>query len=269
MLIRAMAAGAALVAAGASAQPVSVTLNATAEATILDDPSLAIGFGKVFVGTTNQGSTRRGLVRFDLSSLPDGEVVSATLNTLVINQRGFGLNFDAHRLLSDWNEGPAVGGGSNGGQGGQASSADATWTQTGLGTPWAAGGSFVATSTASASSQFAGTSIGFDVTDDVRAMRNKSLPDFGWILISQTEPTSGNVIGISTDDEGFPAITLTVEIEEQCLADTNGDGIVSPADFNGWIQAFNAQSAACDQNGDGLCSPQDFNAWIQNYNAGC
>ena len=56
---------------------------------------------------------------------------------------------------------------------------------------------------------------------------------------------------------------------EACPADTNGDGIVSPADFNAWIQAFNTQSAACDQNGDGLCSPADFNAWIQNYNTGC
>jgi hypothetical protein len=57
-------------------------------------------------------------------------------------------------------------------------------------------------------------------------------------------------------------------VEADCPADTNGDGIVSPADFNAWIQAFNAMSAACDQNGDGLCSPADFNAWIQNYNAG-
>jgi hypothetical protein len=55
----------------------------------------------------------------------------------------------------------------------------------------------------------------------------------------------------------------------QCPADTNGDGTLSPADFNAWILAFNSQSAACDQNGDGLCTPADFNAWIGNYNAGC
>ena len=54
-----------------------------------------------------------------------------------------------------------------------------------------------------------------------------------------------------------------------CPADTNLDGIVSPADFNAWIQAFNTQSPQCDQNGDGLCTPADFNAWISNYNAGC
>lgn len=54
-----------------------------------------------------------------------------------------------------------------------------------------------------------------------------------------------------------------------CLADTNGDGDVTPADFGAWIAAFNAQSPACDQNGDGLCSPADFGAWIANFNAGC
>lgn len=54
-----------------------------------------------------------------------------------------------------------------------------------------------------------------------------------------------------------------------CLADTNGDGKVTPADFGAWITAFNEQSPACDQNGDELCTPADFGAWITNFNAGC
>ncbi|MEO0631284.1 MAG: GC-type dockerin domain-anchored protein [Planctomycetota bacterium] len=58
-------------------------------------------------------------------------------------------------------------------------------------------------------------------------------------------------------------------LDEPCTADTNGDGDLTPADFNTWVQAFNKQSPACDQNGDGLCNPQDFNAWIVNFNAGC
>ncbi|MEL6499463.1 MAG: zinc-dependent metalloprotease [Planctomycetota bacterium] len=52
-------------------------------------------------------------------------------------------------------------------------------------------------------------------------------------------------------------------------ADTNGDGQLTPADFNAWILAFNNQSPECDQNGDGNCNPGDFNAWVLNYNAGC
>ena len=55
----------------------------------------------------------------------------------------------------------------------------------------------------------------------------------------------------------------------QCLADTNGDGAVTPADFSAWVAAFNSQAPECDQNGDGSCSPADFSAWVANYNAGC
>ncbi len=54
-----------------------------------------------------------------------------------------------------------------------------------------------------------------------------------------------------------------------CVADTNGDGMLTPADFTAWVAAFNAGSAACDQNADSLCTPADFTAWVANYNAGC
>ncbi len=56
---------------------------------------------------------------------------------------------------------------------------------------------------------------------------------------------------------------------EGCIADVNGDGVLTPADFSAWIAAFNTQSPACDQNADTLCTPADFTAWVANYNAGC
>lgn len=64
-------------------------------------------------------------------------------------------------------------------------------------------------------------------------------------------------------------LTLEWEVAFECLADVNGDGVVSPADFGAWISAFNAQAPGCDQNGDGFCTPADFGAWIGNFNAGC
>ncbi len=54
-----------------------------------------------------------------------------------------------------------------------------------------------------------------------------------------------------------------------CLADVNGDGQATAADFTAWIVAFNANAPACDQNEDGDCTPADFTAWIANFNAGC
>ncbi len=73
-------------------------------------------------------------------------------------------------------------------------------------------------------------------------------------------------VGCAQSDSGFDPIPITVL---RCFADTNQDGVLSPADYNAWIIAFNNQSAACDQNGDGQCTPADYNGWIINFNNGC
>ncbi len=248
----------------------TVTLNAEAEATIFADGA-AIGFGQVFDGQSGNGQIRRGLVRFDLGSLPAGEVTSATVTALVINQRG-AAPLNIHRVLQAWNEGPTAGGGSGGGIGFPGGPDDVTWTGTGLGGSWTnAGSDFDPTATDSQTSLGSGLAVEFDVTADVAAFADGSADNFGWVIISDLELVSRNVVGISTDDEGLPPITLevTVNEDEPCVPDTNGDGQLTPADFNAWIQASNAQAPACDQNGDGLCTPADFNAWIANFNAGC
>ncbi|MEO0632261.1 MAG: GC-type dockerin domain-anchored protein, partial [Planctomycetota bacterium] len=51
-------------------------------------------------------------------------------------------------------------------------------------------------------------------------------------------------------------------------ADTNGDGFVTPGDFNAWVLAFNTQNYRADQNNDGLVNPGDFNTWVLNFNLG-
>lgn len=60
-----------------------------------------------------------------------------------------------------------------------------------------------------------------------------------------------------------------VRVLVRCIADTNLDGAVSPADFSAWITAYNAQSEVADQNLDGNVSPADFSAWVANFNQGC
>ncbi|MEO1717609.1 MAG: GC-type dockerin domain-anchored protein [Planctomycetota bacterium] len=54
-----------------------------------------------------------------------------------------------------------------------------------------------------------------------------------------------------------------------CPADVNGDGLLTAADLNAWVLAFNSNAPGCDQNGDGLCTPSDFTTWILNFNTGC
>ena len=53
----------------------------------------------------------------------------------------------------------------------------------------------------------------------------------------------------------------TVTISD-CLADVNGDGMLTAADFTAWISAFNNSLPECDQNNDGSCTATDFTAWI-------
>ncbi|MEO1585227.1 MAG: GC-type dockerin domain-anchored protein, partial [Planctomycetota bacterium] len=111
----------------------------------------------------------------------------------------------------------------------------------------------------------------FDGVDSIALGGATSIPrlrhglsDNGTIAVLASLDTDGDG---SSDHESI--LVSQRIVSGPCLADVNGDGVVTPADFTAWIQAFNAMSAACDQNGDGLCTPQDFTSFILNYNAGC
>jgi hypothetical protein len=80
-------------------------------------------------------------------------------------------------------------------------------------------------------------------------------------------PANGHHVLTAHYGYGFGNITLVDALA--CPADVNGDGMVSPTDFNAWINAFNNNLPECDQNGDNNCTQTDFTAWISNYNEGC
>lgn len=121
--------------------------------------------------------------------------------------------------------------------------------------------------------------IPLDQFEDFNPGVGNDMPDFangpvGAMLLSfqtSTEMTAGRIevpVTLWIDHAGV-YLGNQVLPGDVCLADVNGDGILSPADFTAWLAAFNAMSPACDQNGDGSCEPADFSAWIANYNAGC
>ena len=104
---------------------------------------------------------------------------------------------------------------------------------------------------------------------------NGNRDDDLWSWATGTTGTGDSVwfsanLGANWFDSTFPGADFRLLNDTQdCPADTNNDGMVTPADFNAWIAAFNHQGPECDQNGDGLCTPADFNAWIVNFNNGC
>ncbi|MEM9661515.1 MAG: GC-type dockerin domain-anchored protein [Planctomycetota bacterium] len=91
------------------------------------------------------------------------------------------------------------------------------------------------------------------------------------IGVAQTAPTLSGTIAVAYTHGGqlFISAGDISTTAEPCPADANGNGQLTPGDFNAWVLAFNSQAPACDQNGDGLCTPADFNAWVLNFNAGC
>ncbi|GAB5495682.1 MAG: hypothetical protein Phyf2KO_07620 [Phycisphaerales bacterium] len=86
------------------------------------------------------------------------------------------------------------------------------------------------------------------------------------VMFVASDLGTGSIVEAGVDDVRVLGVSCSDEV---CLADTNGDGLVDPADFTAWINAFNNQLPQCDQNGDNKCTPADFTAWINNFNAGC
>lgn len=92
-------------------------------------------------------------------------------------------------------------------------------------------------------------------------------PSDGSALTLFARPTPG--VGSGDWSARFDNFRASPPATRLCVADVNGDGVLSPADYNAWIIAFNSRAPECDQNGDDQCTPADFNGWIINWNAGC
>ncbi|GAB5495182.1 MAG: hypothetical protein Phyf2KO_02620 [Phycisphaerales bacterium] len=110
--------------------------------------------------------------------------------------------------------------------------------------------------------------FGGGIPDTIHLAVGAYQTDDGGSLESQAPAGDGDT---TLESSEYIEITLC-ELDNSCNncpADVNGDGVVSPTDFTAWINAFNNNLPECDQNADGSCSPTDFTAWIANFNAGC
>ncbi len=99
--------------------------------------------------------------------------------------------------------------------------------------------------------------------------------DFEIVEFTNVQPRiDDNNVRVSADVvDGTFAVISIIEIETEgaparLCADQNADGLVTPADFNGWIINFNNGDLRADTNQDGLVTPADFNGWILAFNQG-
>jgi hypothetical protein len=152
----------------------------------------------LFAGRTNFDAVfrlRRGLIRFDLSTLPAGsEILSAELTLYQSNvpPGAFPITVSLHRVLQDWGEGAADGIGPEG-QGAPAQPGDATWFHRFYDTAtWTdPGGTFAISASASATVGAALGDYSWNCTSglvgDIQAWVDDSNASFGWIVIGGEE----------------------------------------------------------------------------------
>lgn len=169
-----------------------VNLSSVRDNTLYEDSTGALSNGSgptFFAGRSSQsvGSIRRGLIVFDVASIPAGAVITSARLDLHLSQGGSGTRtVSLHRLGADWGEG-ASNAGSSGGSGAPAAPGDATWIHTFSPSAfWSApGGDF--DPTASAAQAIAG--VGFyswgptpAMTADVQSWLDGPSSNFGWLL---------------------------------------------------------------------------------------
>jgi hypothetical protein len=153
--------------------------------------ALSNGAGPNFIaGTTERGLVRRGLLEFDLSSIPAGATVNSATLTLFVDQvtvvNPGPVSVELHRSLGDWGEGTSNAG-VNSGMGVPATTNDATWIHTRFNTAFwtTAGGDFApdvsAATTVSGVGSYSWSSAG--LVADVQSWMSGTSPNFGWEVL--------------------------------------------------------------------------------------
>jgi hypothetical protein len=191
MLTRAIAAVLLVIAAPLAIASETVTIEASKDATLIEDPdgALANGAGAYFfAGRTNQdqGSVRRGLLAFDIASaLPARALVESVTLELELSPSNPGAyEIRLHRVLADWCEGPTA---SAGGGGRPSQPGDVTWVHRCYDTAFweIQGGQFIGRESARFTVDGAGTYVvagDVHLLQDVRLWAAAPNTNFGWII---------------------------------------------------------------------------------------
>ena len=248
----------------------SVELTTVKDNTLIEDSSFALSAGAAFsfysgrVGTNGGQTLRRGLIAFDLSSIPAGSTITSVSLTLRCSKVPSGSpaqQIKLHRTLADWGEGTSV---AFGGGGAPATPGDATWTNRFYpDLDWATpGGEFVAT--ASAAATVGG--IGFytwnstpALVADVQAWLDDPTANFGWTVIGN-EQTPQQVRRFEAKESiaaWRPKLVVEFDPPSSNPADLNGDGVVNGADLAILLAAWGGDGPA-DLNDDGVVNGADL-----------
>ncbi|RLS65472.1 MAG: hypothetical protein DWH96_00190 [Planctomycetota bacterium] len=205
-----------------SAHAAFVTLAATQSATIYsEDTNAANGSGQyVLAGRTNQGYTRRSILRFDLSDLPEGAVLLSARVSLVVLQGNGGVRpMSLHAATQQWTTGASDPSGTES-VGVAALLSDCTWNWSSsdgalAGTAWnKAGGSFASIASATSSTTVTGLQNweSAALAADAQAWLTNPTENFGWFLLGD-ESTVGTARRLDSANAAAGGYLPTLELE--------------------------------------------------------
>jgi hypothetical protein len=231
------AASSALLAPSAGASV--ITLTSSKDNTLYQDNtgSLSNGAGEAFfagkVGFGGGGALRRGLLAFDLSTVPTNAVLNSATVDLTCVKAPLTGNVSLKRALKNWGEAGSDGG-PTGGSGEPAEMGDATWLHTFYNNQfWTnAGGDFSATvsATASLTADFTPKTFGptAQLTADVQGWLSNPATNFGWAVIGD-ESTLSSAKRIASHEYADPSFRPHLNIDYSASTWKTGSGVWSAA----------------------------------------
>ena len=220
------------------------TFMSTADNTLYESSTGATSNGAgiyFFTGMTNAGEVRRGLIKFDVSSIPAGARITDVTLTLELSRKPPGapaVDTTVHLLTADWGEG-ASDAGDPGGNGAMAAVGDATWIHTfSPGSLWTnEGGDFVAAASATlnvdapGSYDWISTLGGVDqgLVDDVQGWVDTPADNFGWLILGDESASPTGRRFDTRENLASNPPTLTITFLELVFVDSFESG-----DFTAW-----------------------------------
>ncbi|MFK7960316.1 MAG: DNRLRE domain-containing protein [Phycisphaerales bacterium] len=239
--------------ASAAGPPEEVVLGPSRDATLVESPEglLANGAGShCFAGATGQPAAirdRRGMLHFDLSTIPAGATIqSATLSLNCSRVASPASRTVAiHRLSRSWTEGPSMPIGGEG-VGAPAQDGDCTWTMASLnGEAWTTpGGDFAAATSAATAVGNVGsyTWSGPGLVKDVAAWVADDTTNHGWIMVGD-ESDDATAKRFDTREIGVASLRPRLRVSyvlppPSCPGDADGDGAVDFDDILAVLAGF-------------------------------
>ncbi|MSR70217.1 MAG: DNRLRE domain-containing protein [Phycisphaerales bacterium] len=247
----------------------TVTVESAADSTLISDPDgaqYALGMAyQIYagrVGDQGLGTLRRGLIRFDLSTIPAGSVVtSVQLKLYMSATQGPTFNISLHRAQQSWGEGASF---AFGGGGTPAQPGDATWVNRFFpGEPWTTpGGNYEPV--ASATKSVAGIAwyswaTSTRLVSDVQGWLNQPAANYGWFVIgNETTLQSVKRFDSRNSTVNQPQLIITYNPPSANPADVNNDGFVNGVDLAIVLGAWGTSSPTADINNDGTVNGVDL-----------